>query len=71
MPGATWKENPWSLGGYSYYQPGYQTTVVGIEKEPEGNCFFAGEHTASQNAFLNSGVKTGMRAARQVSASLR
>ena len=71
MPGATWKENPWSLGGYSYCQPGYQTTVVGIEAEPEGNCFFAGEHTASQNAFLNSGVQTGMRAASQVIASLR
>ena len=66
-----WKENPWSLGSYSYYQPGYQTTVVGIEAEPEGNCFFAGEHTASQNAFLNSGVQTGMRAAKQVIASLR
>ena len=33
-----WKDNPWSLGSYSYYQPGYQTTVLGIEREREGNC---------------------------------
>jgi monoamine oxidase len=66
-----WKENPWSLGSYSYYQPGYQTSVVGIEGEPEGNCFFAGEHTASQNGFMNSAVQTGQRAASQVIASLQ
>ena len=66
-----WKDNPWSLGSYTYYPPGYQTTVVGIEAEPEGNCFFAGEHTALQNGFLNSGVESGMRAAKQMIASLR
>ncbi len=66
-----WKENPWSLGSYSYYPPGYQTTLAGIEAEPEGNCFFAGEHTAEENGYLNSGVESGLRAARQVIASLR
>lgn len=65
-----WQLNPWSLGSYSTYQPGYQTTLVGIERVPEGNCFFAGEHTESQNGFLNSAVKSGVRAAREVAASL-
>lgn len=65
-----WQFNPWSYGSYSTYQPGYQTTVLGIEREPEGNCFFAGEHTASQNGFLNSAVQSGQRAAREVAASL-
>jgi monoamine oxidase len=65
-----WQLNPWSYGSYSVYPPGYQTTVVGVEKLPEGNCFFAGEHTALQNGFLNAGVETGQRAARQVIASL-
>jgi monoamine oxidase len=66
-----WKDNPWSLGSYSYYQPGYQTTILGIEREREGNCFFAGEHTADQCGFLNAGVQTGLRAASEVIASLR
>jgi monoamine oxidase len=65
-----WQFNPWSYGSYSTYPPGYQTTVLGIEREPEGNCFFAGEHTESQNGFLNSAVQSGMRAAREVAASL-
>lgn len=66
-----WSGNPWSLGSYSYFSPGYQTRVVGIEAEPEGNCFFAGEHTAPLNAFLNSAVESGMRASAEVAASLR
>lgn len=66
-----WQHNPWSLGSYSYFPPRYQTTVAGIEAEPEGHCFFAGEHTASQTGYLNAGVETGERAARAVAASLR
>ena len=65
------KGNPWSLGSYSYYPPGYQTTLLGIERRREGNCFFAGEHTAEENGFLNAAVETGQRAAREVIASLR
>ena len=65
-----WQFNPWSYGSYSTYPPGYQTTILGIEREPEGNCFFAGEHTVNQNGFLNSAVKSGLRAAREVAASL-
>ena len=65
-----WARNPWSLGSYSYYPPGYQTTLLGIEGEPEGNCFFAGEHTWSSAGYLNAGVASGARAANQVVASL-
>jgi monoamine oxidase len=66
-----WAQNPWSLGSYSYFPPGYQTTTAGIERQPEGHCFFAGEHTSSENGYMNGGVESGMRAARQVIASLR
>ncbi len=66
-----WRENPWSLGSYCYFPPGYQTSIAGIEAEREGNCFFAGEHTSDQPGYLNSGVETGFRAAREVIASLR
>jgi monoamine oxidase len=65
-----WQFNPWSYGSYSTYQPGYQTTLLGIEAKPEGNCFFAGEHTENQNGFLNSAVQSGNRVAREVADSL-
>jgi monoamine oxidase len=66
-----WKRNPWSLGSYAFQPIGYATTLSGIEAEPEGNCFFAGEHTADQSGYLNAGVETGQRAAREVLASLK
>lgn len=65
-----WQFNPWSYGSYSTYPPGYQTTVLGIEREPEGNCFFAGEQTVNQNGFLNSAVQSGIHAAREAADSL-
>lgn len=65
-----WRKNPWSLGSYSFYGPGYQTSIYGIEKEPEENCYFAGEHTWSQAGYLNAGVASGDRAAKQVIRSL-
>jgi monoamine oxidase len=68
-----WRTNPWSLGSYAYLPIGYATTYFGIEKEPEGNCFFAGEHTADKAVecgYLNAAVKTGQRAAKEVLDSL-
>ena len=63
-----WETNPFSRGSYSYAAPGYLTEVYGIEREPEGACHFAGEHTADDQAFgyMESAVVTGQRAAREV-----
>lgn len=66
-----WDRNPWSRGSYAYYPPGYMTSIYGIEPEPEGNCFFAGEHTSMQwQGFLNGAVESGLRAAAEVVHSL-
>ena len=65
-----WSRNPWSLGSYSFYPPGYQTSLLGVEGIPEGNVFFAGEHTWAQAGYLNAGVASGDRAANQIRASL-
>ena len=66
-----WKGNPWSLGSYGALPIGYATTLYGVEREPEGHCFFAGEHTGSQSGYLNAAVQSGRRAAGEVVASLR
>ncbi len=66
-----WAYNPWSFGSYAYPPLGYLTQVMGIEPQPEGNCFFAGEHTyVQQTGYLNAGVASGERAVRQLLASL-
>jgi monoamine oxidase len=66
-----WKSNPWSLGSYACYRPGYQNTLFGVEAAREGNCFFAGEHTWSEAGFMNSAVASGERAAQEVLSSVR
>jgi monoamine oxidase len=42
----TWDAGSGPRGSYAYYPPGYMTTLLGIEGEPEGACHFAGEHTS-------------------------
>ena len=66
MTNDPWHKKPLSRGSYTFYPPGYQTTLLGIEAEPEGNCFFAGEHTAPEPGYMNAGVVSGQRAARQL-----
>lgn len=62
-----WPGNPFSRGSFSFYKVGQYTRFGGIEGEPEGNCYFAGEHTSvDAQGYLNGAVETGQRAASQV-----
>ncbi len=66
-----WDRNPWSLGSYALIRPGQYTAFYGIEAEPEGHVFFAGEHTSIESqGYLNGAVESGQRAAGEVLASL-
>jgi monoamine oxidase len=82
LPGATaaatgvahfddWQVNPWSRGAYSYWRVGQYTRFAGVEREREGNCHFAGEHTSVDfQGYLNGAVESGERAAAEVLAEL-
>lgn len=64
---ADWHRNPFSLGSYSYYKPGQWTTISGLEIEPIGNVFFAGEHcSAESQGYMNGGAETGRLAAQSI-----
>lgn len=66
-----WPGHPWTLGSYSYFRVGQWTRFAGIAGEPEGNCYFAGEHTSlDYQGFLNGGVETGERAAGEILATV-
>lgn len=66
-----WDRNPWSLGSYALLKPGQYTSFYGVEAEPRGHVYFAGEHTSIESqGYLNGGVESGMRAAGEVLASL-
>jgi monoamine oxidase len=67
-----WAGNPWTKGSYSYWKVGQYTKFAGIEKERQGNCHFAGEHTSQDNqGYLNGAVETGERAAGEILGDLK
>jgi monoamine oxidase len=66
-----WDRNPWSLGSYALIKPGQYTSFYGVEGEPAGHVYFAGEHTSIESqGYMNGAVETGQRAAGEVLASL-
>jgi monoamine oxidase len=67
-----WLGNPWTKGSYSYWKVGQYTEFAGVEREPEGRCHFAGEHTSVDfQGYLNGAVETGERAAGEILAALK
>ncbi|WP_200889533.1 flavin monoamine oxidase family protein [Cohnella kolymensis] len=67
-----WTGYRWTKGSYSYWKVGQYTKFAGIEREKEGNCYFAGEHTSLDfQGFLNGAVETGQRAANEILADLK
>lgn len=57
---ADWPLQPLYKGSYAYYKTGQWTTISGMEMEPVGNVYFAGEHCSSDSqGFMNGGAETG------------
>lgn len=66
-----WPGHPWTKGSYSYWKVGQYTKFAGVEREREGNCHFAGEHTSVDfQGYLNGAVETGERAAEEILADV-
>lgn len=62
-----WALDPWVRGSYSYARVGQAATYVRLAGQTEGAIHFAGEHTSIENqGFLDGGVETGERAAREI-----
>jgi monoamine oxidase len=61
-----WPSNPLTLSSYTCYRPGQFTTIAGLEGQPAGNLFFAGEHTNSfydWQGFMEGAALSGIDAA--------
>jgi monoamine oxidase len=67
-----WPGNPWTRGSYSFWKVGQYQRFAGIEREREGHCHFAGEHTSLDfQSYLNGAVESGERAAEEILRDLR
>ncbi|CAN5145880.1 hypothetical protein BH18ACT12_BH18ACT12_13490 [soil metagenome] len=68
----SWTAYPWTKGSYSYWKVGQYTKFSGMEKERQGNCHFAGEHTSQDfQGYLNGAVETGQRASDEILGDLK
>jgi monoamine oxidase len=63
----SWVDDPWVRGSYAAFLPGQWTSYFGYLGRRAGNVHFAGEHTSTYSqGYLNGGVESGLRAAREV-----
>jgi monoamine oxidase len=68
----SWVDDPWTHGSYTYFAPGQYTRFSGFNGKAEGGLHFAGEHTSVEwLGYLNGGVATGERAAREVAVAVK
>jgi monoamine oxidase len=69
-----WTSDPWTHGSYAAYMPGQFTRFFGLAGRAEGGVHFGGEHTCTEPealGFMEGGVRSGQRCAREVLARLR
>ncbi|HYA24172.1 MAG TPA: NAD(P)/FAD-dependent oxidoreductase [Terriglobales bacterium] len=58
-------------GSYSTYKVGQYTAFAGYEPVPQGQIYFAGEHTSYNfQGFMEGGARSGIRAASEVIAAI-
>jgi monoamine oxidase len=69
-----WLVQKYSKGSYTCPQPGYFTTIAGLEGEPAGNLKFAGEHADSfysWQGFMEGAALSGLAAATSILAGVK
>lgn len=65
-----WESDPWSRGGYAFFDPSYDPAVRAWLARPAGRLFFAGEHTSVKwQGYMNGAVESGRRAAAEIGAT--
>ncbi|HTL62544.1 MAG TPA: NAD(P)/FAD-dependent oxidoreductase [Nitrospira sp.] len=63
----TWEHDPWSGGGYAYFDPAFDPAWRPWLARPHGRLLFAGEHTSIKwQGYMNGAVESGLRAAAEV-----
>jgi monoamine oxidase len=66
----SWSDEPWSRGGYAFFDPSYDPSLRAWLARPCGRVFFAGEHTSfAGQGYMNGAIQSGRRAAAEIAAS--
>ena len=63
----TWEDDPWSRGGYAFFDSTFPPSARQLLALPWKRVFFAGEHTSKLwQGYMNGAVESGLRAAEEV-----
>lgn len=64
---AMWSNNPYVHASYTCYKVGQWTSLAGLEIQPVGNLFFAGEHCSDKfQGYMNGAAETGRLVAEEL-----
>jgi len=61
-----WGDDKYSRGAYAIYRPGQWFTLMPILRRPFENVYFAGEHIADWQGFMEGAINTGEEAAEAI-----
>ncbi|KAM9299327.1 L-amino-acid oxidase [Gastrophryne carolinensis] len=61
-----WSLDEYSMGAFAYVAPYQYTDLYEHLSSPEGRIFFAGEHTSTPHGWMESAIKSGLKAAGDV-----
>lgn len=65
-----WDADPWARGAYAWLRPGQMAALGPHVARPEGRLHFAGDHTSPWPGWMQGALESGLRAAREVLASV-
>lgn len=66
----SWEIDPFSRGGYAFFDPSFPPDRRSWLAQPSGRLFFAGEHTSFRwQGYMNGAIESGRRAAAEVAAT--
>ncbi|MEK5501963.1 flavin monoamine oxidase family protein [Bacillus sp. FSL M8-0168] len=62
----SWSLNPFSVGGFTAFEPGQEIELYPYIPVPEGRIHFAGEHTSRAHGWMQGAIESGIRVANEV-----
>ena len=62
----SWDNHRWSLGAWSFMKPYQQMSLYEPVIAPEGRIYFAGEHTSTNPAWMQSALESSLRSVKEM-----
>ena len=65
-----WGDDPYVGGAYALFEKNHPLDLKAVLRSPVQRCYFAGEHTADSQGFMEGAVESGLRAVKHLSEAI-